>query len=192
MEQRGSDKVSHGLSGVREAARRDKNLQFTALLHHIDVTMLWSSYQRLKQSAAPGVDEVHWVDYQEGLRDRLEALYHRIHTGSYLALPSKRARLLKEDCSERKLGIAALEDKIVQQAVATVLNTIYEEDFIGFSYGFRSGRNQHQALDALCVGLTERSINYVVDLDVRGYFDNIQLEWLVRLIQKWLRAHKGQ
>ncbi len=157
-ETQGSGKVSRGLEGVREAARRDKRLQFTALLHHIDVPLLWLSYEKLKRAAAPGVDGVLWTDYQEGLLERLTDLHDRIHKGSYRALPSKRARIAKEDGSERKLGIAALEDKIVQQAVATVLEAIYEADFLGFSYGFRPGRDQHQALDALYVGLTERPV----------------------------------
>jgi group II intron reverse transcriptase/maturase len=176
-------------------------LQFTALLHHIDVSLLWESYEKLKRGAAPGVDGVRWTDYQDGLLGRLTDLHDRIHKGSYRALPSKRARIAKEDGSERKLGIAALEDKIVQQAVATVLNGVYEEDFVGFSYGFRPGRDQHQALDALYVGLTESPINWVVDLDIQGYFDHIQHDWMIRflahriadkrvirLIRKWLRA----
>ncbi len=200
-ETQGSGKVSRGLVGVREAARRDKRLQFTALLHHIDVPLLWSSYEKLKRAAAPGVDGVRWTDYQEGLLERLTDLHDRIHKGSYRALPSKRARIAKEDGSERKLGIAALEDKIVQQAVATVLEAIYEVDFVGFSYGFRPGRDQHQALDALYVGLTERPVEWVVDLDIQGYFDHIQHDWMVcflkhriadkriiRLIRKWLKA----
>jgi group II intron reverse transcriptase/maturase len=200
-ETQGLGKVSRGLLGVREAARRDKRLQFTALLHHIDVSLLWESYEQLKRGAAPGVDGVRWEDYQEGLLERLTDLHDRIHKGSYRALPSKRARIAKEDGSERKLGIAALEDKIVQQAVATVLTAIYEEDFVGFSYGFRPGRDQHQALDALWVGLTERPINWVVDLDIQSFFDRIRHNWMVRflehriadkriirLIRKWLRA----
>ncbi len=197
----GSDKVSRGLLGVREAARRDKKLRFTALLHHIDVALLWESYEQLKRGAAPGVDGIRWMDYQKGILERLTDLHDRIHEGSYRALPSKRARIAKEDGSERNLGIAALEDKIVQRAVATVLNALYEEDFVGFSYGFRPGRDQHQALDALYVGLTERPINWVVDLDIRGCFDHIQHDWMIRflshrigdkriirLIRKWLRA----
>ena len=200
-ETQGSGKVSCGLLGVREAAHRDKRLQFTALLHHIDVSLLLESYQKLKRGAAPGVDGVRWKDYQEGVLERLTDLHDRIHKGSYRALPSKRARIAKEDGSERKLGIAALEDKIVQQAVATVLNAIYEEDFVGFSYGFRPKRDQHQALDAVWVGLTESPINWVVDLDIQSYFDRIQQDWMVRfvehriadkriirLIRKWLRA----
>ena len=194
-------KVSSGLGRVREVARRDGRAQFTALLHHIDVPLLWESYERLKRRAAPGVDGVRWADYQEGLLESLTDLHERIHKGSYRALPSKRVRIAKEDGSVRKLGIASLEDKIVQQAVARVLEAIYEEDFVGFSYGFRPGRDQHRALDALSVGLTQRSVNWVVDLDIQGYFDHIQHDWLIRflehrvadkriirLIRKWLKA----
>jgi RNA-directed DNA polymerase len=200
-ETQSSGKVTRGLEGVREAARRDKRLQFTALLHHIDVSLLRESYERLKRGAAPGVDDVRWTDYQEGVLERLTELHDRIHKGSYRALPSKRARIAKEDGSERELGIAALEDKIVQQAIGTVLTAIYEEDFVGFSYGFRPGRDPHQALDALYVGLTERPIHWVVDLDIQRYFDRIQHEWvmrflehriadkrIIRLIRQWLRA----
>jgi len=186
---------------VRDVARRDDRAQFSALLHHIDVPLLRESYERLKRGAAPGVDGVRWSDYQEGLLENLTDLHERIHKGSYRALPSKRVRIAKEDGSERKLGIASLEDKIVQRAVASVLEAIYEEDFVGFSYGFRPGRDQHRALDALSVGLTRRSVNWVVDLDIQGYFDHIQHDWLVRflehrvadkrivrLIRKWLKA----
>jgi len=200
-ETQGSGKVSRGLAGVREAARRDKRLRFTTLLHHIDAERLRESYGRLKRGAAPGVDGRCWVDYQDALLDRLDDLHDRLHRGSYRALPSRRVCIAKEDGGQRRLGIAALEDKIVQQAVATVLQAIYEEDFVGFSYGFRPGRDQHQALDALWVGLSETPINWVVDLDIRGYFDHIQHDWLirflehriadkrvVRLIRKWLRA----
>ena len=196
-----SDKVSSGLARVREVARRDRRMQFTALLHHIDVPLLWESYERLKRGAAAGVDGVRWADYQGDLLENLSDLHDRIHTGRYRAMPSKRARIAKEDGSVRKLGIASLEDKIVQQAVAKVLEAIYEEDFVGFSYGFRPKRDQHKALDALSVGLTQRSINWVVDLDIQGYFDHIQHDWMVRflghrvadkriirLIRKWLKA----
>ncbi len=194
-------KVSRGLLGVREAARRDRKLQFTALLHHIDVPLLRESYGALKRNAAPGVDGMTWAAYQEGLDERLQDLHHRIHKGTYRALPSKRARIPKADGSERLLGIAALEDKIVQQAVVRVLNPIYEEAFLGFSYGSRPGRDPHHALDALWVGVTERPINWVLDMDIRGYFDHIQHDWLlrflqhriadkrlIRLVRKWLKA----
>lgn len=193
--------VSQGLGGVREAARRDKERKFTALLHHVTVGLLRDSYTSLKRQAAPGVDGVTWQQYGQGLEERLQDLHDRIHRGAYRAQPSRRTYIPKADGRQRPLGIAALEDKIVQQAVVTVLNQIYEEDFLGFSYGFRPGRSQHDALDALAVGLRRRKVNWVLDLDVRGFFDNVSHEWLVkfvehriadrrilRLIQKWLKA----
>jgi len=195
------DKVSSGLERIREKARKDKDVRFTSLLHHIDVEQLRMSYEQLKRTAAPGVDGIRWKDYQENLSENLCDLHSRLHSGRYRALPSKRVRIAKEDGSERKLGIASLEDKIVQQAVARVLNAIYEEDFVGYSYGFRAGRDQHRALDALSVGLTRKPINWVVDLDIQGYFDHMQHDWLIRfvehrigdrrmlrLIVKWLKA----
>jgi RNA-directed DNA polymerase len=193
--------VSQGLGGVREAARRDKKQRFTALLHHVTVELLQSSYQALKKQAAAGVDGVTWSEYGEGIEQKLQELYDRIHRGSYRAQPSRRTYIPKADGRQRPLGIAALEDKIVQQAVVTVLNAIYEEDFLGFSYGFRPGRSQHDALDALTVGLRRRKVNWILDMDIRGFFDNLSHEWLVqfvehriadrrivRLIQKWLKA----
>jgi group II intron reverse transcriptase/maturase len=193
--------VSQGLGGVREAARRDKRQKFTALLHHVTTGLLRDSYYALKRQAAPGVDGVTWRHYEEGVEERLKDLHDRIHRGAYRAQPSRRTYIAKEDGRQRPLGIAALEDKIVQQAVVTVLNQIHEEDFLGFSYGFRPGRSQHDALDALSVGLRRRKVDWVLDLDVRGFFDNVSHEWLVkfiehriadrriiRLIQKWLKA----
>lgn len=197
----GRDHVSQGLGGVREAARRDKKQKFTALLHHVTVELLRDSYGSLKRKAAPGVDGVTWQQYGEGVEERLLDLHERIHRGAYRAQPSRRTYIPKADGRQRPLGIAALEDKVVQQAVVTVLNNIYEEDFLGFSYGFRPGRSQHDALDALTVGLRRKKVNWVLDLDVRGFFDNVSHEWLVkfiehrnadrrilRLIQKWLKA----
>jgi RNA-directed DNA polymerase len=197
----GRERVSQGLGGVREAARRDKKQKFTALLHHVTTGLLRDSYDSLKRTAAPGVDGVTWQQYGEGLEVRLQDLHDRIHSGAYRAQPSRRTYIPKADGRQRPLGIAALEDKIVQQAVVTVLNQIYEEDFLGFSYGFRPGRGQHDALDALTVGLRRKKVNWVLDLDVRGFFDNVSHEWLVkfvehrvadrraiRLIQKWLKA----
>jgi RNA-directed DNA polymerase len=197
----GRGHVSQGLEGVREAARRDKKQKFTALLHHVTIELLRDSYYSLKRKAAPGVDGVTWEQYGEGLEDRIRGLHDRIHRGAYRAQPSRRTYIPKADGRQRPLGIAALEDKIVQQAVVTVLNEIYEEDFLGFSYGFRPGRRPHDALDALWVGLKRRRVNWVLDLDVRGFFDNVSHEWLVkfvehriadrrviRLIQKWLKA----
>jgi RNA-directed DNA polymerase len=197
----GREHVSQGLGGVREAARRDKKQKFTARLHHVTTDLLRDSYYSLKRKAAPGVDGVTWEQYGEGKEDRLQDLHDRIHRGAYRAQPSRRTYIPKADGRQRPLGIAALEDKIVQQAVVTVLNGIYEEDFLGFSYGFRPGRRPHDALDALWVGLKRRRVNWVLDLDVRGFFDNVSHEWLVRfiehrvadrrvirLIQKWLKA----
>jgi group II intron reverse transcriptase/maturase len=193
--------VPQGLAGVREAARRDRKQKFTALLHHVTTDLLRDSYQSLKKQAAPGVDGVTWAQYGEGLEAQLQGLHGRIHRGAYRAQPSRRTYIPKADGRQRPLGIAALEDKIVQQAVGTVLNQIYEEDFLGFSYGFRPGRSQHDALDALTVGLRRKKVSWVLDLDVRGFFDNVSHEWLVkfvehrvadrriiRLIQKWVKA----
>lgn len=197
----GRARVSRGLVGVREAARRDGKQKFTALLHHVTVDLLRDSYCSLKRKAAPGVDGVTWEQYGEGVEERLADLHDRIHRGAYRAQPSRRTYIPKADGRQRPLGIAALEDKVVQQAVVTVLNAIYEEDFLGFSHGFRPGRSQHDALDALTVGLRRKRVNWVLDLDVRGFFDNVSHEWLVkfvehriadrriiRLIQKWLTA----
>ncbi len=197
----GRERVSQGLGGVREAARRGKKQKFTALLHHVTTGLLRDSYDSLKRTAAPGVDGVTWQQYGEGLEVRLQDLHDRVHSGAYRAQPSRRIYIPKADGRQRPLGIAALEDKIVQQAVVTVLNQIYEEDFLGFSYGFRPGRSQHDALDALTVGLRRKKVNWVLDLDVRGFFDNVSHEWLekfvghriadrrvIRLIQKWLKA----
>ena len=197
----GREHVSQGLRGVREAARRDKEQKFTALLHHVTADLLRESYYSLKRKAAPGVDGVTWEQYGEGVEERLKGLHDRVQGGRYRAQPSRRTYIPKADGKQRPLGIAALEDKIVQQAVVTVLNEIYEEDFLGFSYGFRPGRKQHDALDALWVGLRRRRVNWILDLDVRGFFDNVSHEWLVkfvehriadrriiRLIQKWLKA----
>ncbi len=151
--------VSQGLGGVREAARKDKKRKFTALLHHVTTDLLRDSYYSLKRKAAPGVDGVTWEQYGEGLEGRLKDLHDRIHRGAYRAQPSRRTYIPKADGRQRPLGIAALEDKVVQQAVVTVLNEIYEEDFLGFSYGFRPGRQPHDALDALWIGLKRRRVN---------------------------------
>jgi RNA-directed DNA polymerase len=193
--------VSIGLQGVREAAGKRPHVRFTALLHHVSLDLLRESFYELSRHAAPGVDKMTWRQYEDGLGKRLLELHERIHNGTYHALPSKRTYIPKADGKMRPLGIAALEDKIVQQAVVTVLNAIYEEDFLGFSYGFRPGRGAHQALDALYVGITEKRINWVLDADIRGFFDNIEHGWLMklleyriadrrllRLIRKWLRA----
>src|SRR5215469_5211171 len=193
--------VSQRLEGVRKAARENKETKFTALLHHMRVDLLRESFYALKRKAAPGVDGVTWQDYEAGLEDRLVDLHGRVHRGAYRAQPSRRVYIPKSDGRQRPLGIAALEDKIVQQATVTILNQIYEEDFLGFSYGFRQNRNQHDALDALAVAINQKKVNYVLDADIRSFFDNLDKSWLVkfvehrvadrrilRLIQKWLKA----
>jgi RNA-directed DNA polymerase len=190
-----------GLRRVREAARRDKRLQFTALLHHVSVPLLLDSFYALKREAAPGVDGVTWQEYETDLDERLEDLHSRVHRGTYRALPSKRAYIAKPDGRQRPLGIAALEDKIVQHAMGRVLSQIYEEDFLGFSYGFRPGRGTHDALDALWVGIMRKKVKWVLDADIRDCFGSFSHEWMVkflqhrlgdrrvlRLIKKWLRA----
>jgi len=192
---------SRGLAGVREAAKRDKGLRFTALLHHVTESLLRDSFHVLKREAAPGVDGVTWRQYEQGLEERIRDLHGRVHRGAYRAQPSRRVYIPKPDGRQRPLGIAALEDKIVQQAVVTVLNQIYEEDFVGFSYGFRPGRGAHDALDALTAGIVWKKVNWILDADIRGFFDNLDHERLMqfieirvadprilRLIRKWLRA----
>jgi len=168
--QRG-ERVSQGLGGVRQAARERKQERFTALLHHLTVELLRESYYALKRNAAPGVDGVRWSEYEDGLEDRLSDLHGRVHRGAYRAQPSRRVYIPKADGRQRPLGIAALEDKIVQQAVVTILNEIYEGDFRGFSYGFRPGRSPHQALDALNAGIRRKRVNWILDADIRGFLD---------------------
>src|SRR6202140_1738793 len=164
-------RVSQGLAGVRKAAKENKERKFTALLHHVTVDLLRESFFALKRKAAPGVDGVTWKEYEPGLEDRLVDLHSRVHRGAYQAQPSRRVYIPKSDGRQRPLGIAALEDKIVQQAVATILNQIYEVDFQGFSYGFRPGRSPHQALDALYVGIQRKRVNWVLDADIQGFLD---------------------
>src|ERR1700674_4975643 len=193
--------VSHGLMNVRKAAKGNKEMKFTALLHHLTIDLLRESFYALKRKAAPGVDGVTWQEYATGLEDRLKDLHGRGHRGAYREQASKRRWIPKGNGKQRPLGIAALEDKIVQQAVVTVLNEIYEEDFRGFSYGFRPGRSQHMALDALYVAIKRKRVSWILDLDLKSFFDNISHEKLVqliekriadprilRLIQKWLKA----
>ncbi len=193
--------ASQGLKGVRKVAKERKQERFTTLLHHLTVNLLRDSYYALKREAAPGVDGVRWAEYEDGLEPRLRDLHERVHRGSYRAQASRRIYLQKPDGRQRPIGIAALEDKIVQQAVVTILNAIYEEDFRGFSYGFRPGRSPHNALDALIVGIERKGVNWIVDADIRGFFDNMSHEWTIRfiqhrvadkrihrLIQKWLKA----
>src|SRR5580700_1594588 len=195
------ERVSRGLRGVREVAKARKQERFTALLHHLSIDLLRDSFYALKRQAAPGVDGVTWQEYEDGLEGRIADLHSRVHRGAYRAQPSRRVYIPKADGRQRPLGIAALEDKVVQQAVVTILNQIYEMDFRGFSYGFRPGRNPHQALDALNAGLQKKRVNWVLDADIKGFFDHVSHEWLLkflrhrvadnrmlRLIQKWLKA----
>ncbi len=194
-------RMSQGLNGVRRAASERKQERFTALLHHLSLSLLRDSFYALKRQASPGIDGVTWQEYETGLEDRLCDLHSRVHRGAYQARPSRRVYIPKADGRQRPLGIAALEDKLVQQAVVTILNQIYEVDFKGFSYGFRPGRGPHQALDALTVGIQRKRVNWVLDADIRGFFDNMSHEWtmkfiehrvadrrMLRLIQKWLKA----
>jgi RNA-directed DNA polymerase len=190
------------LERVRQAARKDRKTRFTALMHHIyHPDILEAAYFELKREAAPGVDGETWRHYGEALEDNLQDLAERLKRGAYRAKPVRRVYIPKADGRQRPLGVTALEDKLVQRATVEVLNTIYETDFLGFSYGFRSGRSQHNALDALYAGLLTRKVNWVLDLDIRGFFDAIDHGWLVkfiehriadqrvvRLIQKWLNA----
>jgi len=162
-----------GLERVRETARKDGKLKLTALLHHVSIDLLRTSYYSLKKQAAAGVDGVTWEEYGQDLEARLADLPGRIHRGAYRAQPSRRVWISKADGRQRPLGVAALEDKIVQYAVGTVLNQIWEEDFLGFSYGFRPGRSQHDALDALWVGIVRKKVNWILDLDIRSFFDRL-------------------
>jgi group II intron reverse transcriptase/maturase len=193
--------VSQGLDRVRNAARQRKKEKFTALLHHVTVELLRDAFLALKRRAAPGVDGVTWQDYEANLEGNLQELHAKVHSGSYRALPVRRRLIPKPDGKQRPLGIAALEDKIVQRALIAVLNAIYEEDFLGFSYGFRPGRRPHDALDALSVAICNAPVNWILDADIRGFFDSVSQDWLVRflehrigdervirLVRKWLKA----
>src|SRR3954454_17211316 len=193
--------VSQVLGRVRRAARHRRRGRFTALFHHLSPGLLREAFLALKRDAAPGVDGLTWRAYEADLDRRIEALHARVRRGAYRALPSRRRYIPKPDGRERPLAVAALEDKIVQKATAAVLNAIYEEDFLGFSYGFRPGRGQHDALDALVVGITGTKVNHILDCDIRSFFDAVSQEWLVRflehriadrriirLIRKWLKA----
>ena len=193
--------VPSGLDRVREVARTDKGARFTALLHHVDLDRLRAAYWAIRPQAAPGVDGVTWKDYGQDLEANLQDLHARVHGGSYQARPSRRAYIPKADGRLRPLGIAALEDKLLQRAVVEVLNAVYEEDFAGFSYGFRPGRSPHDALDALAVGIVRKKVNWVLDADIRDFFSRLDRAWLerflehriadkrvLRLIRKWLSA----
>src|SRR6184192_2584289 len=193
--------VSQALERIRRVAKESKKEKFTSLFHHISIDLLDEAFFELKENAAPGVDGLTWKDYEQDLERNLEDLHARVHRGAYRALPSRRTYIPKPDGRQRPLAIAALEDKIVQRAAAAMLNAIYEEDFLGFSYGFRPGRGTHDALDALDVGINSTKVNWIVDADIRSFFDEISQEWLVRflehrigdrriirLIQKWLKV----
>src|SRR6516225_9994613 len=195
------ESVSQALDRIRQVARHRKKEKFTALFHHITVQLQREAFFELKENAAPGVDGLRWGDYEADLEHRLEDLHARLQRGAYRALPGRRGYIPKSDGQLRPLTVAALEDKIVQRATVAVLNAIYEEDFLGFSYGFRAGRGPHDALDALVVGITSTKVNWILDADIRSFFDTVSQEWLVRfvehrsgdrrivrLIRKWLAA----
>ena len=197
----GRGAVSIGLQGVRRKAQLDKDVRFNNLFHHVTPNLLIKSFYGLKKNAAAGVDKVTWHQYKEGLAERIEDLHNRVHAGSYRAQPVRRSYINKADGRKRPLGVTALEDKIIQQAAATILNQIYEIDFMGFSYGFREKRSQHDALDALHVGISRCKISYILDADISAFFDQIDHEWLMkflkhriadkrmlRLIRKWLKV----
>src|SRR5882672_9554740 len=196
----GRERVAQALERVRQAARQRKKERFTALLHHISIDCLQMAFFALKRDAASGVDGLTWPTYEADLDRNLTDLHERVHRGAYRVLPSRRTYIPKADGKQRPLAVAALEDKIVQRATAAVLNAIHEEDFLGFSYGFRPKRGQHDALDALWVGIMRKSVNWVLDADIRDFFGTIDHEWMMkfvqhriadrrihRLIQKWLR-----
>ena len=197
----GRARVSQALERVRQAAKHEKKEKFTALFHHLNVDLFREAFFALKREAAPGVDGLRWEDYEADIELRLADLHDRVQRGAYRAQPSRRRYIPKADGRQRPLAVAALEDKIVQKATAAVLNAVYEEEFLGFSYGFRPKRGQHDALDALVVGITTRKVNFILDADIRSFFDEVSQEWLIRfiehrigdkriirLIQKWLRA----
>ena len=183
--------LQHALERVRQAAVRDRQLQFTTLWHHVyDVNRLREAYLGLKRSAAPGVDRVTWQAYGENLEDNLRDLSGRLQRGAYRAKPVRRVFIPKPDGRQRPLGVTTLEDKIVQRATVEVLHAVYEADFLGFSYGFRPGRSPHMALDALAVGIRQKDVNWVLDADIRGFFDAIDHEWLMRFIEHRIRDRR--
>lgn len=171
------------LERVRDVARKDKGAKFTALLHHVTQSRLRTAFFELKKKAAPGVDGITWQGYSEKLDERIADLHRRVHRGGYRAKPSRRVFIPKSDGTQRPLGIASLEDKLVQRVVVDVMNAIYEEDFLGFSYGFRPGRSQHDALDALATGILRRRVTFVLDADIRGFFDAIDRGWLMKFVE---------
>src|SRR5216684_953345 len=193
--------VSQASERIRQVARQRKKDKFTTLLHHISTDHLEQAFLELKEDAAPGVDGLRWQYYAADLERNLEDLHARVHRGAYRAQPSRRVYIPKPDGRQRPLAVAALEDKIVQRATTALLNAIYEEEFLGFSYGFRPGRGQHDALDALHVGIDSRKVNHILDADIAGFFDAVSQDWLIRfvehrigdpriirLIRKWLKA----
>src|ERR1700757_1380865 len=195
------ESVSQALGRIRQVAKQRKKEKFTTLFHHISVGLLRLAFFEIKKDAAPGVDGLTWQDYEADLDRKIGDLHDRVHSGAYRAQPSRRLYIPKPDGRQPPIAIAALEDKIVQRATAAVLNTIYEEDFLGFSYGFRPKRNQHEALDALTFGIYSTKVNYIFDADLRRFFDSVSQQWLIRflkhriadrrmihLIQKWLQA----
>ena len=196
------ESVSQAAERIRQSVQREPRARLTTLLHHVKVDALRWAFFELKKNASAGVDGMTWAMYAEGLEGRLADLHDRVHSGAYRATPSRRVNIPKPDGGTRPLGIAALEDKIVQKAmVETILTPIYEAQFLGFSYGFRPGRGAHDALDALAAGIKRRKINWVLDCDIRAFFDNVSRDWLVRflehriadrrvirLIIKWLNA----
>jgi RNA-directed DNA polymerase len=195
------ESVSQALERIRQAARQRRKEKFIALFHHLTIDLLEYAFDELKKDAAAGVDGLTWKEYDANLEDNLEGLHVRLHRGAYRALPSRRVYIPKPDGRQRPLAVAALEDKIVQRATVTVLNAIYEEDFLGFSYGFRPRRGTHDALDALCVGISSRKVNFILDADIQSFFDTVSHDWLIRLVEhrigdpriirlirKWLKA----
>jgi RNA-directed DNA polymerase len=195
------DGVSQALERIRQAARRNRKEKFTALMHHISVDLLETAFLELRKAAAPGIDGVTWQDYEADLEGNLADLHDRVQSGTYRATPSRRVYIPKPDGGRRPLAVAALEDKIVQRAAVAVLNAIYEEDFLGFSYGFRPGRGAHDALDALSTAIDRAKVNFIVDADIAKFFDTVSQDWLIRflehrigdkriirLIRKWLKA----
>src|ERR1700724_1987549 len=197
----GQVSVSQALERIRRVAKERKKEKFTSLLHHISIDLLDEAFFELKEEAAPGVDGLTWTEYEQNLDRNIEDLHDRVHRGAYRALPSRRGYIPKPDGRQRPLAVAALEDKIVQRAVVALLNAIYEEDFLGISYGFRPGRGTHDALDALCVGIHSKKVSFILDADIQSFFDTVNQEWLIRfvehrigdrriirLIRKWLKA----
>jgi RNA-directed DNA polymerase len=195
------ESVSQALERIRKVARERKQEKFTALFHHISIELLEDAFFELKENAAPGIDRLSWQDYEADLERNLTDLHDRVHRGAYRAMPSRRVYIPKADGRQRPIAVAAIEDKIVQRAVTALLNAIYEEDFLGFSYGFRPGRGAHDAMDALCVGIHSKKVSWILDADIRSFFDEISQERLIRLlkrrigdpriirlIQKWLKA----